>query len=189
MATKSTTKLRPALIVGLGNPGKKYEHTRHNAGFLIVEALAHAHQASWQDKPAWCTQVAELAPQVFAVKPTTYMNESGRAVKALANYFDVAQNHICLVYDDRDLPYGKMRWTEGFRTGASHNGVRSVATAVGKSFTRLRFGIGNNTMAHMPLETFVLQSFNAFEKALLDEQIHHAVKELEDHFDLWSHYN
>ena len=83
MATNSTTtKPRPALIVGLGNPGKKYTYTRHNVGFLAVEALAKQHHANWHDKPAWCAEVAELAPQVFVVKPTTYMNESGRAVRA-----------------------------------------------------------------------------------------------------------
>ncbi len=184
MVTNSTHKLRPALIVGLGNPGKKYTHTRHNIGFQIVENLAKKQQASWCDKPAWCAEIAELAPQVFAVKPTTYMNESGRAVRALADYYDVTQDHICLVYDDRDLPFGKLRWTEGFRTGASHNGVRSVARTVGKSFLRLRFGISNNTMAHMPLDKFVLQDFNAFEKALLAEQIELATQALLEHFAL-----
>lgn len=185
MATNSTTtKPRPALIVGLGNPGKKYTYTRHNVGFLTVEALAKQHHASWHDKPAWCAEVAELAPQVFAIKPTTYMNESGRAVRALADYYDIPQSHICLVYDDRDLPFGKLRWTAGFRTGASHNGVRSVAHLVGKSFSRLRFGVGNATMHHMPLDKFVLQEFNAFEKSILDEQIALTTAELTNHFKL-----
>ncbi len=185
MATNSTTtKPRPALIVGLGNPGKKYTYTRHNVGFLAVEALAKQHHANWHDKPAWCAEVAELAPQVFAVKPTTYMNESGRAVRALADYYDIPQSHICLIYDDRDLPFGKLRWTNGFRTGASHNGVRSVAQLVGKSFSRLRFGVGNATMHHMPLDKFVLQEFNAFEKSVLNEQISLTTTELTNHFQL-----
>lgn len=185
MVTKSTaTKPRPVLIVGLGNPGKRYKYTRHNVGFLIVEALAENYHVGWHEKPAWCSEVAELAPQAFAIKPTTYMNESGRAVRAIANYYDIPQSHICLVYDDRDLPFGKLRWTTGFRTGASHNGVRSVAQVVGKSFSRLRIGIGNTNMNHMPLDKFVLQEFNAFERSILEEQIMLAVTEIVSHFEL-----
>lgn len=184
MVIKATTKLRPILIVGLGNPGEKYTLTRHNAGFLIVNALATAYSATWYEKPAWCAEVAELMPQVFAVKPTTYMNESGRAVKALMNYYDISQHHICIVYDDRDIAYGQLRWTLGFRTGASHNGVRSVANSIGKNFIRLRFGVGNSTMAHIPLETFVLQNFNAFEKSILDEQLHNATQAIIEQFQL-----
>lgn len=180
----TTTSPRPALIVGLGNPGNKYTHTRHNIGFLVVEALARHRRANWHEKAAWCADVAELAPQVFAIKPTTYMNESGRAVRALADYYDIPQSHICLVYDDRDLTFGKLRWTSGFRTGASHNGVRSVAHHVGKSFTRLRFGIGNSAMHHLPLDKFVLQEFNAFEKSVLPEQIEQATNELIEHFNM-----
>lgn len=166
------------LIAGLGNPGKKYARSRHNVGFMVVDALAKKKAASWREKPAWCAQMAELAPQLLTIKPTTYMNDSGRAVRAVQDYFSIPQNHICLVYDDRDLPLGTIRWTEGFRTGARHNGVRSVAQHIGKSFLRLRFGIGNSTLDHIPLESFVLQPFTAFEEAILEELINKAAESI-----------
>lgn len=185
MATKlKTSEKQPNLIVGLGNPGKKYTHTRHNVGFMIIEALASRMSANWHEKAAWCAQTAQVSENTIAIKPTTYMNDSGRAVNAVSKYFSIPQNHICVVYDDRDLPYGTIRWTEGFRTGARHNGVRSVAHYVGKSFYRLRFGIGNTTLAHIPLESFVLQSFTEFEKAVLNEQIEKTVDYLIEKFEI-----
>lgn len=185
MATNSKIPEKPLnLIVGLGNPGKKYIHTRHNVGFMIVDALASRLSANWHEKAAWCAQTAQLSQNSLAIKSTTFMNDSGHAASAVQRYYSVPQSHICVVYDDRDLPFGTIRWTEGFRTGARHNGVRSIARYVGKSFLRLRFGIGNTTLGHLPLEAFVLQSFTEFEKVVLHEQIDKAVDGLIERFDI-----
>lgn len=173
-----------SLIVGLGNPGSRYDGTRHNLGFAVVDHLARYYRAEWKSKPAWTADVAQLPNDVMLVKPQTFMNDSGRAVRAVAQFYKLSPGDVCLVYDERDLPYGKVRWLKGVRTGAHHNGVRSVATDYSRDIARLRMGIGNDLLGYRPLDEFVLDKFTSEEKSTLDEFINLACGELAQRYDL-----
>ena len=133
------------LVVGLGNPGKKYEATRHNAGFWWIDGLARAAGATLRHEARFHGEVARIgtsAADVWLLKPATYMNESGRAVGALADFYKIAPQDILVAHDELDLPPGGIRLK--FGGSASGNGVRSVAARLGsKDFWRLRIGIGH----------------------------------------------
>lgn len=171
-----------SLIIGLGNPGQHFAGSRHNIGFQVVDALARELQVEWRPKPTWCAEIAEAGHGVLLVKPTTFMNDSGRAVRLLAQYYDLSGEDICVIYDDRDITFGSMRWTQGIRTGGSHNGVRSILKEFGADITRLRIGIGNDVMRHKLLRDFVLASFTTEEKKQLGEICAQAIIELRQRY-------
>lgn len=133
------------LVVGLGNPGKKYAATRHNAGFWWIDALARSVGAECRHEARFHGEVAKVsstAGEIWLLKPATYMNESGRAVGALADFFKIAAEDILIVHDELDLAPGVVKLK--FGGSASGNGVRSVAARLGtKDFWRLRIGIGH----------------------------------------------
>ena len=137
------TRLR--LVVGLGNPGKEYADTRHNVGFLCVEELARRCQATWTDdmrrtRSLLAVGHAEELTVVLA-RPQTYMNRSGEAVAELVERLGLELQHVLVVYDDMDLPFGTLRMRERGSPG-THNGMRSVVGALGDNVPRLRIGIG-----------------------------------------------
>lgn len=169
------------VVIGLGNPGARYDITRHNVGFATVEAWAEQAGVKWQEKPAWSAQVAEVSPDLWLVKPTTFMNDSGRTIAALGRYFDLGSEQMCVIVDDRDLPFGKIRWRDGIRTGAHHNGLRSIAKEYG-SVARLRIGISNDHMRHKPLRDFVLDRFTSHEQAELPSILQEAIGFLQDKY-------
>lgn len=171
------------IIVGLGNPGSRYDGTRHNIGFAVVDELARRAGKSWREKPAWNALTVELDHSVLLVKPTTFMNDSGRAVRAISQYYDLEGENVCVVYDDRDLPFGTLRWTKDIRTGAHHNGLRSIAHEYGREMMRLRVGIGNDLMRHKPLADFVLDRFTGHEQETLADIIETAANELIQRYD------
>ncbi|MEI7818715.1 MAG: aminoacyl-tRNA hydrolase [bacterium] len=171
------------VIVGLGNPGHQYDGTRHNIGFAVVDALAERVQAKWQDKPAWCAEVA-LTQEVVLVKPQTFMNDSGRAVQAVANFYKVEPDHVCIVVDDRDILFGDIRMRAGIVTGAHHNGLRSVAKDYSRLVHRQRIGIGNDLMRHVDLQRFVLERFSVEERSKLKNIIGQACNELCHHYHI-----
>lgn len=133
------------LVVGLGNPGKKYAATRHNAGFWWIDALARSVGAECRHEARFHGEVAKIpgaAGDIWLLKPATYMNESGRAVGALADFFKIEAADILIVHDELDLAPGVIKLK--FGGSASGNGVRSVAARLGsKDFWRLRIGIGH----------------------------------------------
>ncbi len=133
------------LVVGLGNPGKKYAATRHNAGFWWIDALARSVGAECRFEARFHGEVAKIpgaAGEIWLLKPATYMNESGRAVGALADFFKIEVADILIVHDELDLAPGVVKLK--FGGSASGNGVRSVAARLGsKDFWRLRIGIGH----------------------------------------------
>jgi PTH1 family peptidyl-tRNA hydrolase len=132
------------LIVGLGNPGRKYEATRHNAGFWLVDRVAHANRAEFRREPRFFGDVARVpGAELWLLKPETYMNHSGRAVGALAGFYRIAAEDILVAHDELDLRPGDVRLK--FGGGLSgHNGLRDVAPALGtRDFWRLRIGIGH----------------------------------------------
>lgn len=133
------------LVVGLGNPGKKYAATRHNAGFWWIDALARSVGAECRHEARFHGEVAKIpgaAGEIWLLKPATYMNESGLAVGALADFFKIEAADILIVHDELDLAPGVVKLK--FGGSASGNGVRSVAARLGsKDFWRLRIGIGH----------------------------------------------
>ena len=134
------------LIVGLGNPGKEYEKTRHNAGFWWVDAIASAKGAAWKKETkysGWTAKVSEGGADFLLLKPSTYMNESGRSVSPLARFFRIEPPQILVVHDELDLAPGVIKLKLGGGTGG-HNGLTDIAEAMdSKDFWRLRVGIGH----------------------------------------------
>ena len=134
------------LVAGLGNPGRKYQATRHNAGFWWVERLAESAQVALRAEARFHGRVGRLAPphgSAWLLLPETFMNHSGRAVAALANFYRIAPQEILVVHDELDLPPGTARLKRGGGTGG-HNGITDVAACLGsKDFWRLRIGIGH----------------------------------------------
>jgi peptidyl-tRNA hydrolase, PTH1 family len=131
------------LVAGLGNPGREYELTRHNVGWLVVDELARRHGGSFRSK--FSGQLSEVrlgAGKVALVKPETYMNESGRSIAAAAGFFKVDPSGLLVVHDDVDLEDGRFQVRLGGGL-AGHNGLRSIAQALGSNdFLRLRIGVG-----------------------------------------------
>lgn len=147
------------MIVGLGNPGKEYEQTKHNAGFMVIDELA-----ARMDNTRWkCEMEALVATttyggeKVLLVKPQTYMNDSGRAVRALLHWYKIEADHIYVVYDDMDLPIGRLRIRKNGSAGG-HNGIKSILGQGCHDFIRFRLGIGR-PLPHWTVVNHVLSPF------------------------------
>lgn len=134
------------LIVGLGNPGEKYEKTRHNAGFWWVDAIAGAKRAPWKKETkfsGWIARVDEGGTEYLLLKPSTYMNESGRSVSQVLRFYKIEPSQMLVVHDELDLEPGIVRLKRGGGTGG-HNGLTDIGDALDtKDFWRLRIGIGH----------------------------------------------
>ena len=131
------------LVAGLGNPGRKYERTRHNAGWLVLDELARRHGGSWRSKFSGSFAEVRLGDlRLGLLKPETYMNESGRAVGEAARFYKVEPEGLLVVHDDVDLEPGRLQARAGGGL-AGHNGLRSLAQHLGsQEFERLRIGVG-----------------------------------------------
>lgn len=156
---------RIVLIVGLGNPGKEYDGTRHNIGFACLDSLATALEFDpWMDKKDLkCVITSKTLGNTRAIliKPTTFMNLSGEAVQAVAHFYKVPDQHIVAVHDELDIPFGQIRTRMGGES-AGHNGIKSIIQVWGKEFGRVRIGIKTETK--MPSEKFVLAKFSKDER-------------------------
>ena len=133
------------MIVGLGNPGKKYEKTRHNVGFMVVDRFVYQEGESFHHNATFKADIATVFYQgekILVVKPTTFMNASGLAVRALLAYYGLTMDDLLVVYDDLDMAVGKLRLREKGSAGG-HNGIKSILAETGQSeFLRLKIGIG-----------------------------------------------
>ena len=158
------------IIAGLGNPGLKYKNTRHNVGWAAVDALAEETGAHF-NKKRFDSKIAECritGQRVALLKPLTYMNLSGRAVRAAAAYYKVPPENIIVIYDDVDLPIGRIR-IRGRGSAGTHNGMRSVVGETGsEEMARIRIGIGKNP-PYMDLAAYVLAKLKGPEKAALQK--------------------
>lgn len=133
------------LIVGLGNPGREYAQTRHNAGWWFVDQLAEQHRGSWKHAVRDHTELAKIRlcdSDVWLLKPTSFMNNSGGPVAAVAGFYRIPAAEILVVHDEIDLPPGVARLKQGGGHGG-HNGVRDVIAHLGADFLRLRLGVGH----------------------------------------------
>ena len=161
------------MIVGLGNPGLRYQSTRHNSGFVAIDALAQKHRASIT-KSKYKALIGEAnigGRRCILVKPQTFMNNSGEAVRALARFYCIPTERILLLFDDVSLPVGAIR----VRRGGSHggqNGVRSIIDHMGsEDFPRVKIGIGAKPHPDYDLADWVLSKFRANEQAAFDEAV------------------
>jgi PTH1 family peptidyl-tRNA hydrolase len=155
------------LVVGLGNPGREYAGNRHNVGFMVVEELARRHDGSWRSK--FSGRLAEVridGHRVALLEPETYMNESGRSVKAAAAFFKLEAGAILVVHDEGDLEPGRLQARLGGGL-AGHNGLRSITQHLGtQDFLRLRVGVGRPGRGdRRPLADYVLSDFDSHEDA------------------------
>lgn len=168
------------LIVGLGNPGKEYEASRHNIGFLVLNRLARTHGIPLQErkyKSRWGRGEIEGHPVILA-KPRTYMNSSGDAVKLLLAPFSLTANQLIVIHDDLDLPFGRIKIKEKGGNGG-HKGIQSIMHAIGSGdFLRIKVGIGRPP-GGLDAADYVLQPFDRAEKQLLGEAIALAQEALE----------
>lgn len=149
------------MIAGLGNPGSKYFETKHNVGFMVVDELAHEHGAVFKFEKMFQADVAsyfEGTQKVYLVKPTTFMNESGKAIGALATYFNVDLENLLIIHDDLDMPVGKIRFRQKGSSGGQ-NGIKSIIAHLNtQNFQRLKIGIGRPT-GKMSVVNHVLSKF------------------------------
>ncbi|MCW2521106.1 MAG: Peptidyl-tRNA hydrolase [Mycobacterium sp.] len=156
----------PLLVVGLGNPGPRYETTRHNLGFLVADILADRIGSGFKVHKRSGAEVATGrlgGRSIVLAKPRVYMNESGRQVGPLANFYSLAPADVIAIHDELDLDFGRIRLKLGGGEGG-HNGLRSVASALGtKDFQRVRIGIGRPPGRKDPA-TYVLENFSAAER-------------------------
>ncbi len=163
------------LIAGLGNPGAKYSHTRHNVGFMALDALAHAQHdvwslSNWAESEKFDAIIADGRAgdeRIVLCKPQTFMNRSGESVRALAAWHHIEPAQIIVVHDEIDLPFGEIRIQED-RGAAGHNGVKSLIESLGtQAFSRVRIGVGRPE-GPLPVDEYVLQNFSTVEKAEME---------------------
>ena len=167
------------IIVGLGNPGKKYESTKHNIGFITLDFLAEKNDIKI-NKIKHKALVGEgmiSGQKVLLVKPQTYMNLSGNSVREVMEYYKADIDKLVVIYDDVDIPMGRLRIRKKGSAG-THNGMRSIIYDLqDDGFPRVRIGIGADRK--MPLANFVLGGFGKEEKTLVGNVVHRAAKSIE----------
>ncbi|MDD5147660.1 MAG: aminoacyl-tRNA hydrolase [Candidatus Daviesbacteria bacterium] len=174
------------LIVGLGNPESRYAGTRHNLGFDVLDELVRKlNLVDWVKEDKFKAELIKT-PELILVKPQTFMNNSGMAVRLLVDYFKISAEDIIVVYDELDLPLGKIKVRMG-GAAAGHHGVESITSALGTGqFIRARLGIGNlrtqsgeHKGQSLSAEKFVLEPFMPKEKTLVKHMIRQAIKALD----------
>lgn len=160
------------IIIGLGNPGKEYEATRHNMGFLVLDELAKRLEFDFKKKKSWQAYIAEGTQEenrVILVKPQTFMNKSGDTLRAIVSDSNTTQANVIIVHDDADLPFGEIRVRASGSSGG-HNGMQSILDVFGNNeVKRVRVGIGRPQDPKIPLDEWVLQKWNKDEKKQLKD--------------------
>lgn len=170
-----------ALIVGLGNPGKKYDSTRHNLGQKVLFAFAKKHSLSFKKESDLKGEIAKgnwKDGKIFLLFPTTYMNLSGKAVRKTMSFYKVATDEVLILSDDAALPFGTLRFRRRGSAGG-HNGLKSIEECLGtKEYQRLKFGIGQAAVDY--LEDYVLKPFTKEEQEKIPEIITQGVNFIEE---------
>src|SRR5262249_12989992 len=170
------------LIMGLGNPGRDYARTRHNAGFLLVEKLAGGWQVEWAERRKFNARVARADRgdrRIFLCEPATYMNASGEAVSALMSFYKVPLPRLLVVVDDADLPLGTLRLRPDGSSGG-HHGLESVERHLGtRAYARLRIGIGRQAADQREITNWVLAPFRKEEAPVLEKVLQTGCEQIE----------
>jgi len=173
------------IIVGLGNPGKEYANTRHNAGFMALDALHKKLNAEdWKEESKFKAEIASATvngEKVLLVKPTTFMNLSGEAVTKILSFYKIDLEDLTVIYDDIDLPTGTIRIRDKGSAG-THNGMKSIIQLLGsEEFKRIRIGTesrGELAPEQQDTSSYVLSDFGKEEKVLIDKAIEEIIEKL-----------
>ncbi|MEJ2149657.1 MAG: aminoacyl-tRNA hydrolase [Chloroflexota bacterium] len=168
------------LIVGLGNPGRKYRANRHNVGFMVVDQLAERNQMEFtrQQSDSFVSVGAIGGAQVVLAKPQTFMNKSGISVAALRRFYKVADENLLVIFDDLDLPVGTIR-IRPFGGSSGHNGMKSLIERLGtQGFPRLRIGIGKPP-GKMDPARYVLKDFDKDQRPIIEQVCDQAARAVE----------
>ena len=179
---QNTHLVIPRLLVGLGNPEPKYDKTRHNIGFEAVDVLAQSWQLSWQQQRRFQGLLAEgrgpSGEKIYLLKPQTYMNRSGQSVKAVIDWYKLSCESLLVIYDDMDLPVGRLRLRLSGSAGG-HTGMKSIVAHLGRQdFSRLRIGIGKSRERQEAI-SHVLGRFSSDEAKLMSEVLKLVVEAVE----------
>jgi PTH1 family peptidyl-tRNA hydrolase len=170
------------LIVGLGNPGNQYATTRHNAGFMMVEALAARWKVNWSEERTWNLSLAKFVidgKKIFLCRPLTFMNCSGEAVGPLAKFYKIAPERVVASVDDADLNFGTLRMRVGGSSGG-HHGLDSLQEHLGtQDFPRQRIGIGRKDGSSRQIAGYVLGQFDSGERQVLPRILGQACDQIE----------
>lgn len=170
------------LIAGLGNPGQRYADTRHNAGFWFLDRVAAQHNASWKSESRLFGDISQIrldGEVIRLLKPTTFMNESGRSVGAVCRYFSLQASQILVAHDEIDLPPGVVKLKRGGGHGG-HNGLRDIIPQLGgPDFARLRIGVGHPGSKDKVIG-YVLARANAQQRTSIDDAIERAAERFDD---------
>ncbi len=168
-----------SLVAGLGNPGREYESTRHNLGWVVLDALAKKHGLSWKRAPQFDAEIARWDVGVgltrWLLKPLTFMNESSRAVGAMARFHKLPPAAVAVVYDDLNIDLGLVKVSTTGSAGG-HNGVADLLQHFGDGFVRYRIGIGPKESAQMELPDFVLGKFTPEQHLIVTQKLDHYVE-------------
>lgn len=168
------------LIIGLGNPGKEYEKTKHNAGFMAIDLFVSENNlGNFSENKKLKSEILKSEKLVIA-KPLTFMNLSGGAVSLIKEYYKIEISDIIVVYDDLDIEMGKVK-SGIFESSAGHNGIKSIIEKLNSNkFYRIRIGIKNEEIKNIPSEDIVLQKFIGDEIEKINLALSEAVKEIKD---------
>ncbi len=170
------------LVVGLGNPGREYAKTRHNAGFMVLERLAKRGKADWTREKrfrAHTARIGEGTRKLILAQPETFMNASGESVGALMKFYQVPPAQMVVVVDDADLPLGQIR-LRGSGSSGGHHGLESVeAHLATREYPRLRIGIGREAGDQREITDYVLAQFSKTEAKLLEKVLVRACDQIE----------
>ena len=174
------------IIVGLGNPGKEYEKTKHNLGFLFLEYLENKYNFEIKKK-AYDSLICETKykdKKVVFVKPQTYMNLSGNAVQKVKNFYKVDSKDIIVIFDDIDIPFETIKYkTTG--SGGTHNGVKNIVQCLNsKDFSRIKIGLGGLKHENQDLKDFVLQKFSKEQLEKLQRVFEKAEERLDEFLEI-----
>jgi PTH1 family peptidyl-tRNA hydrolase len=171
-----------SLVAGLGNPGRDYDQTRHNLGWVVLDALARKNGLRWRHSSQFNAEIARWdaggAQPRWLVKPLTFMNESGRAVGLMARYHKLEVKEIVAVHDDLTIDLELVKVSVGGSAGG-HNGVASLIEHLGAGFARYRLGVGPKTPAQMELSDYVLGKFTPDQQILITQKLEYYVQGLE----------
>ncbi|WP_321324799.1 aminoacyl-tRNA hydrolase [Thiomicrorhabdus sp.] len=169
------------LIVGLGNPGEKYEQTRHNAGFWFVDEIARQYGVEFRPETKFLGLAARVQSNgldFWLLKPTTFMNRSGQSIQALAKFYKIPVESILVAHDELDLPTGTAKLKVGGGHGG-HNGLRDTIAAMGKEFMRLRLGVGHPGHKDLVVD-YVLKNPSKADRQLIDDASYEATRVVPD---------
>lgn len=177
------SEIQPFLIVGLGNPGSKYERTRHNIGFRVIESLVNEYEGDWKTESkldALTSNIMIGGNKVIALKPQLFMNLSGGPLRKAMKWLGIAKEQVLIVYDDKDMEFGKLRFRESGSSGG-HNGIKSIIEQLGsEEFDRLKIGVANELIQKQDTADFVLAKFTKEEEEHLPSIIVRAIANIEN---------